>query len=67
MHSVFPTQSANEQRFASLTRWTHTVRIKPYNANVDDTSNFDQFVLYICSHAFLKEKMCPKFMITLYV
>ena len=35
---------------ALLTRWTHTVRIKPYNANVDDYSNFDQFVLYVCNH-----------------
>ena len=32
---------------ALLTRWTHTVRIKPYNANVDNNSSFYQFVLYI--------------------
>ena len=50
---------------ALLTSWTHTVRIKPYNANVDDNNNFYQFVLFICNH-FLKEKKCPKFMITLF-
>ena len=29
---------------ALLTRWTHTVRIKHSNANVDDYSKFHQFV-----------------------
>ena len=40
---------------ALLTRWAHTVRIKPFNANVDDNSNFYRFVLHICNH-FLKKK-----------
>ena len=56
MYSVFPTQSAHEQRFAN-------VRIKPYNGNVDANSNFYQFFC-TCNH-FSKEKMCPKFMIIL--
>ena len=50
---------------ALLTRCRHAVRIKLHNADVDDDSNFYQFVLYICNLFFLK--MCPKFMITLYV
>ena len=41
MHCMFPTQSANEQRFAN---------VKPYIANIDNNSNFYQFVLYICNH-----------------
>ena len=48
MHSVFPTQSANEQRFANALD-AYTVPIKPYNANVDDNSNIYQFVMYICN------------------
>ena len=35
---------------ALLTRWTHTVRIKPWNAYADDYSNFYQFGLHICNH-----------------
>ena len=64
MHSVFPTQAATEQRFANA--FTHTVRIKPYNTDVDDTS---KFVLFVCLFGTyvtnLKEKMCPKSMLTL--
>ena len=33
---------------ALVTRLTHRVRVKPYDAYVDDNSNFYQFVLYIC-------------------
>ena len=39
---------------ALLTRWTHTVRIKPYNADVDDNSIFYQFVL---CHVTIKKKI----------
>ena len=36
---------------ALITRWTHTVRIEPYNAYVDDNNNFHQFALCIYKHS----------------